>query len=742
MTFVFAGDQAAHDKDVKCLCVLPSNPFKQSSDAGLESMVWFLTGSRDHTVKLWCAVSTPQVSMHLLHTYKHHQHYVNAIGFIPASLNDPMNERGWILSAGADKIVYVYPPPERLPVFDTRSKRLIYDVAAELDQSIEDSTTYALIGHDNNISCLCITQGNKIVSGSWDKTLRVWEDWNCVYVLKGHEEAVWSVASLSNGTILSGSADKTIRMWVKDKCVSILKGHTDAVRQICVLPMGGFASCSNDSTVRIWGENGNSIRMLGQEGISHSSYIYTMTTSFGDPMRFNQPHIATAGEDGKILFWREESCIQVLNYPCGSIWALGSASIGDKDNSVGLLIVGGSDGHIRIMASSDRLAACDSDRIKFEEEQARNRKMLGKGSDIDVEKLPGPEALKTQVGSKNGAVLMIKQPSTENNIEESYTIQAYQWDATSNSWTHVGQVMRDGEPESPNTSGQMHEGKMYDYVFKIDLEDRGMLSLPFMKAENPYSAAHLFIQKHELPIGYLDQIANFIMQNTSDKSKNTIQEEPKTNSRDAAQPWVLMRVANKAGIMKKIQEFNKEFISVGADLTDKELELLDNLITELLLDQNTHNNVSVLKNLASEKSKEGELFTSSILKMKKWSSDRIFPFLDCVRLFFLNELTVKICIHQDIFTFLRTSVRSDASTDDSTNTRNASLVSRCLVNTFGTEYGRNYILSSENTGKIMDLYDLIASRGADLQHLEGFKQNFSILSETQSALLSWIHRLA
>ena len=79
------------------------------------------------------------------------------------------------------------------------------------------------------------------------------------YKLLGHQGAVWTVLVLPNGNFLTGSADRSIKMWKNDKCIKTLTGHTDAVRALCVLPMAiGFASCSNDGYVHGIERNGSS----------------------------------------------------------------------------------------------------------------------------------------------------------------------------------------------------------------------------------------------------------------------------------------------------------------------------------------------------------------------------------------------------------------------------------------------------------------------------------------------------
>lgn len=77
---------------------------------------------------------------------------------------------------------------------------------------------------------------------------------------------------------------------------------------------------------------------------------------------------------------------------------------------------------------------------------------------------------------------------------------------------------------------QLYQGKEYDYVFDVDVQE-GMppLKLPYnangmcdsqgpalylMKVlENPYTAAQRFLESHDLPMTYLDQVVKFIEQN-------------------------------------------------------------------------------------------------------------------------------------------------------------------------------------------------------------------------------------
>lgn len=52
-------------------------------------------------------------------------------------------------------------------------------------------------------------------------------------------------------------------------------------------------------------------------------------------------------------------------------------------------------------------------------------------------------------------------------------------------------------------------------MFDVDIEDgKPPLKLPYNLSQNPYDAATKFLNDNELPISYLDNVANFITQNT------------------------------------------------------------------------------------------------------------------------------------------------------------------------------------------------------------------------------------
>jgi WD40 repeat protein len=100
--------------------------------------------------------------------------------------------------------------------------------------------------------------GKRIVSGSYDKTARVWdaETGTEKLALKGHTNAVFSVAFSPDGKrIVSGSNDQTARVWDAQTGTEklALKGHTGWVLSVAFSPDGKrIVTGSSDQTARLW----------------------------------------------------------------------------------------------------------------------------------------------------------------------------------------------------------------------------------------------------------------------------------------------------------------------------------------------------------------------------------------------------------------------------------------------------------------------------------------------------------
>lgn len=116
--------------------------------------------------------------------------------------------------------------------------------------------------------------GKTIVSGSADKTIRLWDvHGRSPKVLQGHEDQVWAVAYSPDGQIIASSGrDRTVRLWdLEGNLLRVIQGHTATVSSVVFSPNGLLvASSSEDNTIRLWDLEGNPI---GQPFKGHTSYV-------------------------------------------------------------------------------------------------------------------------------------------------------------------------------------------------------------------------------------------------------------------------------------------------------------------------------------------------------------------------------------------------------------------------------------------------------------------------------------
>ncbi|MEM6254407.1 MAG: caspase family protein, partial [Cyanobacteria bacterium P01_D01_bin.156] len=123
-----------------------------------------------------------------------------------------------------------------------------------------------LQGHRSSVRAVAFSpQGNRIVSGSNDNTLRLWDlEGNPIGdPLQGHRSSVRAVAFSPDGNrIVSGSSDNTLRLWDLEgnPIDDPLEGHRDSVNAVAFSPDGDWiVSGSHDTALRLWDLEGNPI---------------------------------------------------------------------------------------------------------------------------------------------------------------------------------------------------------------------------------------------------------------------------------------------------------------------------------------------------------------------------------------------------------------------------------------------------------------------------------------------------
>lgn len=82
---------------------------------------------------------------------------------------------------------------------------------------VEDLSTFeeTLSGHTNSIKVLSVLPEERLASGSFDQTIRIWSiaSRECIIILNGHKNPIWALAPLMDGRLASCSSYGSIFLW-------------------------------------------------------------------------------------------------------------------------------------------------------------------------------------------------------------------------------------------------------------------------------------------------------------------------------------------------------------------------------------------------------------------------------------------------------------------------------------------------------------------------------------------------
>jgi phospholipase A-2-activating protein len=589
----------------------------------------------------------------------HGKEFVNSLAVVPPSSTYP---EGLIVSGGKDQIIDVRQPSKNL----------------------DDDADALLIGHGNNVCALDVSEDGKyIVSGSWDMEARLWEvgKWGDSAVLQGHSASVWAVLAYDSDTIITGCADKQIRIYRTSGQSQPVRSiqAPEVVRALCRLPSdhpsgAQFASAGNDAVIRLWTLNGQQVAELH----GHENFIYSLAV-------LPNGGLVSAGEDRTVRIWENNQCIQTITHPAISVWTVAVC----KEN--GDIVTGASDKLARIFTRDQERYAAEAEIQQFNDDVKGSSIPQQTVGDINKEQLPGPEFLTQRSGTKEGQVQMIK--------EMNGNVSAYQWSGAASQWVNVGTVV-----DSAGSGGRKisHKGKEYDYVFDVDIEDgKPPLKLPYNLNQNHYEAARKFIEDNELPLTYLDQVANFIVQNTqgatlgqgsgpgADPWGSDARYRPGDDNQVASQPppappaarilpqkdYLPITTGNHKVIFKKLTEFNQALVDdgqKGISLNPPDVEQLNATVTAL-----------------EKGNGKGIDITGVELLVKaatQWPADKRLPALDLLRLVLAFEEPAAFLVspEQNLLPgLLKSGVFTETSPPN-----NTMMAIRCLSNLLQTEKGR------------------------------------------------------
>jgi F-box and WD-40 domain protein 1/11 len=168
--------------------------------------------------------------------------------------------------------------------------------------------------HNGSILCIRVDHENKmLLTGSSDATCSIWSlpDLQCITRLRGHGHSVLDVCVVGN-LVVTSSRDHTLRVWDKSTGTELrqLTGHLASVNALEPINSSRVASASGDSTIKIWDiETGECLRTLTGHQLGLAC------------VRFDGTYLYSGGLEGKIKVWDTESgeCVNTLQGHSGMI---------------------------------------------------------------------------------------------------------------------------------------------------------------------------------------------------------------------------------------------------------------------------------------------------------------------------------------------------------------------------------------------------------------------------------------
>ncbi|CAO3608360.1 unnamed protein product [Mucor hiemalis] len=170
--------------------------------------------------------------------------------------------------------------------------------------------TRFLQGHEDSVYCLAWIDKDLLISGSRDRTFKVWHapSGKCIRTIKNeHDGSILCMRTDKKKKILmSGSSDATCTIWSLPelKPIAKLRGHGHSVLDVCLVDDDRVVTSSRDQTLRVWNRHtGEELRQM----IGHSASVNAIESVGGN-------RVVSASGDSTLKLWDIETgeCIRTM----------------------------------------------------------------------------------------------------------------------------------------------------------------------------------------------------------------------------------------------------------------------------------------------------------------------------------------------------------------------------------------------------------------------------------------------
>ncbi|CAK9056082.1 unnamed protein product, partial [Durusdinium trenchii] len=372
-----------------------------------------------------------------------------------------------------------------------------------------------LKGHGENmegtnvhvVSALAMTKDGCLISGGWDKTVRLWENQSQKYMMTGHEIAINAVAGLANGDVASGSGDQSIGIWRDGQKLKSLQAK-QVVRALCALDGSLLCAGTNDGCMRVWDTNSGQMlaeRRVAQTSESEEHVDQDTLRSYVLALARRGDQLAAGTSDGQvvILSWTGgELQVKEELQVCGEVYGLSFFANGD-------LAVGSGDGSCSVWTRDESRVASKALRETFAAQAAAVA--------VAQAAEPGPPA----GGGGGGAASGFDFSSS---VEFGTRQLTLSWNRGDDPKAVAERFLRENGLD-PRHAGdviafvtqtmqqQSLAPSTKDFNFPVEVADGRRLTISWNRGENPQEVALNFARQHGgIAANELPDIANFVQQ--------------------------------------------------------------------------------------------------------------------------------------------------------------------------------------------------------------------------------------